>query len=78
MIMKILRKYGELVYLSAKFIGGILIVVFPVNALLVVISGGTINFSAIPMFLEFWVSMSLVLPLILIGVSYLVARFDSM
>ena len=73
MITWVLRKYAELVFLSAKFLGAILIIVIGASALVVAISGGTINYSAIPAYVGFWVSMSLVLPLILVGVPYLFA-----
>ena len=59
------------------FIGAILIVLIAVSALITTISGGTINYSAIPMLVKLWVVLSLVLPIILVGTLFLVTSLCS-
>lgn len=59
------------------FIGAILIVLIAVSALITTISGGTINYSAIPTLLKLWVVLSLVLPIILVSTLFLVTSLCS-
>lgn len=60
------------------FVGAILAVLIVASALLAIISGVPINYSAVPMLVKLWVAMSLVLPLILVGVPLLVAALSSL
>ena len=75
--MEFIRKYGKLVFRSSILVGATLVVFFMATALIGVLAGENVSFSAVPFYLKLWVSMSLVMPLILIGVPYLVATISS-
>ena len=77
MIKSVFRRYGELAFWSSIFVGAILVVFFAASALVTVLGGESVSFSVVPFYLKLWISMSLVLPLIMIGIPYLVATISS-